>query len=155
MARRLTTPPIWAKRSRPLCREPRLGGTDGPSSHCWCRWDATTLAEKCRETARMASGGNERSRLAMAQRWDLIADRNNVDAKGALKKTRTKSLRLARKSNQVRALLGRPAPPQRRSADKSRRAPYRACSTDSIPRACIGIGAATATRGSLLRPCTH
>jgi hypothetical protein len=48
------------------------------------------LAEKCRETARMASGGNERSRLAMAQRWDLIADRNNGDAKGALKKTRTK-----------------------------------------------------------------
>src|SRR5215468_3018263 len=71
----------------------------------------------------------------------------------SFKKTRTKSLRLARKSNQVRALLGRPAPPQRRSADKSRRAPYRACSTDSIPRAW------TATRESLLRcrngPCTE
>jgi hypothetical protein len=46
----------------------------------------------------MASGGNERSRLAMAQRWDLIADRNNVDAKGALKNA-DEGLRLARKSN--------------------------------------------------------
>jgi len=34
------------------------------------------LAEKCRETARMLSWDNERSRLLeMAQVWDLIADR--------------------------------------------------------------------------------
>jgi len=34
------------------------------------------LAEKCRETARMILGENERSRLLeMAQVWDLIADR--------------------------------------------------------------------------------
>jgi len=34
------------------------------------------LAEKCRETARMIPGENERSRLLeMAQVWDLIADR--------------------------------------------------------------------------------
>jgi hypothetical protein len=55
------------------------------------------LAKECRETARTVSRENERSGLlAMADRWELIADRNADAAEGASENGRRASRARAR-----------------------------------------------------------
>jgi len=58
------------------------------------------LAKECRETARTVSRENERSGLlAMADRWELIADRNADAAEGASENGRRASKARAREQS--------------------------------------------------------